>query len=564
MAGEKITDEALKKLDSLFDAFSIVAEDTHVFLCDMRYDYSRWSKSLVETFNLPSEYMYEAGKIWEEHVHPDDRRAYSEGIEAIFSGLQEGHDIQYRARRPDGEYDMCTCRGIVIKGDNDKPVYFGGAIRNHSQRSYIDTMTGLRNQYGFFADLQGYIRKRVPIRIGMAGIGKLTEINEVYGYNVGNKILQHFGRYLMDNVTNRAGTYRLDGSRFAIISTILNEKDLADSYEDLRAHFRKGIKFDDTEIILELNAGMLSLNDFNVDDQTVYSCLNFAYGESKFLKHGDLVIFNNNLTNESRKNLEKLHVIRTSIAQDFKGFYLLYQPVVDAVTEKLIAVEALLRWKSDEYGVVPPDMFIPFLEKDPLFPVLGEWIIETALRDTQKLLAYVPDAIINVNLSYAQIEKAGFIDTVWNLLHKTGFSSKQLCLEMTERCRLLNMELLRNVVVRLRAGGVRVALDDFGTGFSSVGLLKDLPFDTIKIDRSFVQHIEEDEREKRLLNSFTDLAGTFGADVCVEGIETSGMRDIIRKYGIHSFQGYYYSKPISIDELVNKVMGDKGADFFAK
>ena len=115
------------------------------------------------------------------------------------------------------------------------------------------------------------------------------------------------------------------------------------------------------------------------------------------------------------------------------------------------------------------------------------------------------------------------------------------------------MDLLRNVIVSLKAGGVKIALDDFGTGFSSVGLVKELPFDTIKIDRSFVQQIEHDEREKKLLNHFTDIAGTFGAKVCVEGIETSGMRDIIKRYGIHSFQGYFYSKPIPMDELLDKL-----------
>ena len=170
----------------------------------------------------------------------------------------------------------------------------------------------------------------------------------------------------------------------------------------------------------------------------------------------------------------------------------------------------------------------------------------------------MPNAVVNVNLSYAQIEKAGFTDVVWNILRRSGFSPKHLCLEITERCRLLDMELLRNVIVSLRAGGIRVALDDFGTGFSSVGLVKNLPFDTIKIDRSFVQQIEEDEREKRLLNNFTDIAGTFGADVCVEGIETSGMRNIIRDYGIHSFQGYFYSKPVLIDELLEMLKSGSG------
>ncbi|MCR4656122.1 MAG: EAL domain-containing protein [Lachnospiraceae bacterium] len=248
----------------------------------------------------------------------------------------------------------------------------------------------------------------------------------------------------MDNVTNRGGTYRMDGACFSIISTIQSEEELIDLYEEIRAHFRRGIKLDDMDIMLELNAGLISLDDFDVDDQTIYSCLNFAYEESKVKKHGDIVIFRDDLTDDNRKGIERLHAIRASITRDFKGFYLLYQPVVDAESEKLIGVEALLRWRSEEYGVVPPDFFIPFLETDPLFPTLGEWILDTALRDAKKLTEYVPDLAIHINLSYAQMEKPDFADVVRNAIRKTGLLPEQVCLEITERCRLLDMDLLRH------------------------------------------------------------------------------------------------------------------------
>ena len=151
----------------------------------MKYDYSRWSESAVTTFGLPSEYMFAAGDIWEEHIHPEDRDSYHNSIEAIFSGSDNGHDMQYRARRRDGSYDICTCRGIVIRDENDQPEYFGGTIRNHGIQSNVDTLTGLRNQYGFFEDLQNHITKNNLIRIWMVGISKFSEINEVYGYHFG-------------------------------------------------------------------------------------------------------------------------------------------------------------------------------------------------------------------------------------------------------------------------------------------------------------------------------------------------------------------------------------------
>jgi EAL domain-containing protein (putative c-di-GMP-specific phosphodiesterase class I) len=210
----------------------------------------------------------------------------------------------------------------------------------------------------------------------------------------------------------------------------------------------------------------------------------------------------------------------------------------------MIGAEALLRWKNDRYGMVPPDQFIPVLETDPLFPELGEWIIRESVLAAKQIMNRYPGFVINVNLSYTQIEKPDFVDMVMRILEETGFPPEHLCLEITERCRLLDMDLLKNVVVNLKSRGILVAMDDFGTGFSAVGLIKEIPFDTIKIDRSFVIRITENETDKKIVQNVVELANIFGAKVCVEGIETSDMRDILRDFHVTSFQGYYYAKPL--------------------
>lgn len=551
-----IPEDRKKKLDSLFDAFAIVSEGTYVFLCDMYYDCSRWSKTIVEDYGLPSEYMYAAGEIWEERVHPEDRQVYHNTVEDIFMSKTMSHDLQYRVRRLDGEYDLFTCRGIVILDEKGQAEYFAGILRIHGQQSHVDALTGLRNQYGFFSDIRRLIRSKTNAEICVLGIGKLTEINEVYGYNIGNAVLQRFGRYLLEYVGNHGGTYRLDGSKFAVITATQTSEANRRAYKNLRNHFREGMEVEGIFVALELNAGALSLNDFNTDDQTVYACLNFAFDESKLNKHGDLVEFRNEQNRNGIQELERLHSIRNSIPRKYKGFYLLYQAVVDSNTEKITGAEALLRWKNDRYGVVPPDSFIPILERDPLFPELGEWILRKAIEDAGRILSLFPDFCIHVNLSYVQVEQPDFIDGVRAILKETGFPADHLCLEITERCRLLDMNLLLNVVVALRANGIKVALDDFGTGYSSIGLLKSLPFDIIKIDRGFVRNIETDDMEERLVANFVDVAGIFGANVCVEGVETAEMRDILRKYGVNSFQGYYYSRPIEVGELLSKMGQD--------
>ena len=538
------------RLDELFEAFSTIAEGTYVYLCNMKYDYSRWSESAVTSFGLPSEYMFGAGEIWEQHIHPDDRDSYHKSINAIFSGQDGGHDMQYRAQKANGEYVVCTCRGVVIRDEHGVPQYFGGAIRNHGVQGRMDTLIGLRNQYGFFEDLESYIVKQRNVRVCMVGLAKFTEINEVNGYLFGNQVLQRFGRYLFEHIGNRGHVYRLDGTKFAVISATMDAAEVKAEYEAIRSHFRDGIEVNGKHIILDMNAGLLSLDEFSVDVQTVYAGLNFAYGESKIQRQGDMVEFQNALNGESQQRLEMLHTIRSSITQNCKGFSLFYQPVVDAVSERLIGAESLIRWQDEKYGLVMPNQFIPLLERDSLFPQLGRWILKTSLCAAKKLLSICPNFVVNVNLSYTQLEKPDFADMVLALLDETGYPPEHLCLEITERCRLLDLDLLLNIVARLRASGIRFALDDFGTGFSSIGIIKAIPLDTIKIDRSFVVEIEKDGQEQQLVQHFTAVAALFGAKVCVEGIETSGVRDILQHYRVQSFQGNFFGSPMDFETFL--------------
>ena len=545
-----ISEERRIKLDALFKSFEVVSEGTYVYLCDMKYDFSRWSKNAVDQYGLPSEYMYGAGDIWENQIHPEDRAAYHQGIEEIFAGNAASHDMQYRARRVTGEYDVCTCRGVVIRDATGEPDYFAGTIRNHGIQGHIDTLTGLRNQYGFFEDLDGAIRRNAEVNVILLGVSRFSEINEMYGYHFGNRVLQQYARKIYEITGNTGHSYRIDGTRFAVISNTLTISEMRENYNGFRAFLHEDFQVDDQKIMLDVNCGALKVDSFDINAQTAYACLNFAYEESKRLRKGEMVEFQSDLNGENHKRLEQLHAIRASITNGYKGFYLLFQPVVDARTEQLVGAEALLRWKNDRYGVVPPDQFIPVLESDPLFPDLGAWILREALLGAREVLQKTPGFVVNVNVSYSQLEKPDFADTVMRILEEVDYPPEHLCLEVTERGRLLDLALLKSVVANLKSRGILVALDDFGTGFSAVGIIREIPFDTIKIDRSFVQAIEDSETGRQLVQSIVSLASIFKAKTCVEGIETAGARDILRHCNVSSFQGYFYAKPLLLDQLL--------------
>jgi EAL domain-containing protein (putative c-di-GMP-specific phosphodiesterase class I) len=235
-----------------------------------------------------------------------------------------------------------------------------------------------------------------------------------------------------------------------------------------------------------------------------------------------------------------------------EGFFLCYQPIVDADTEMITGAESLLRWKNAEYGIVPPVEFVDVLERDNLFPELGKWILRTALTDAKKFLGRYPGFVVNVNLSYTQLEKKDFVEDVLAILKETNFPPQNLCLEITERCRMLDMALLKDIFTALREHGIKIALDDFGTGFSSLGLLRELPVSTVKIDRSFVMNIEKDFSDQNTVRFISELANSFSSSVTAEGVETSEMRDFLLRFKIKSLQGYYYSKPIPVKEFLDK------------
>ncbi len=540
----------LNKLNSLYEAISVVAEGAYVYLCDMKTNISRWSKAAVEFFNMPSEYMLNAGTLWEQKIHPDDRAVYNKSISDIFSGNAEHHDMQYRAIAADGNYTVCTCRGVVIRDDSGNPEYFGGVIRNHGIFSYIDQITGLRSLYGFLDDIKSISKSGKPALIIMVGLTSFSDINDVFGYKFGNRVLQVLAQKIKDVFANKGAIYRMNGTRFAVITYSIDTEKAAELYKQLQNEVKLNFFVDDERLALSMNGGAILADRSDISADTFYSCLRYAYRESKYHKFGDFVIFENVVSVDNRKILEQVNVIRSCIAEDCRGFYLCYQPIVDSYTENFRGLEALIRWQSEEYGVVPPDRFIPVLEQDSLFPELGKWILRQAMEDGKKFLEVNPNLIINVNLSYTQLEKEDFIKELFELIDEIQFPTKNLCLEITERCRLLDTETLKDMFAIFRERGIKIAVDDFGTGFSSLGFLRSIPVDTVKIDREFIKDIKKNSADRSSVKFISELANAFSADVCAEGIENTEVRDCLKEYKIGSLQGYYYSRPVPADEII--------------
>ena len=534
-------------LDELFRAFEIVAEGAYVYLCDLAYDYSRWSAEAITYFGLPGEYMVGCGKIWEAHILPEDRENYSQSIDAIFSGQVGWHDMQYRARNRDGQYVVCTCRGTVIRGSDGQPLYFAGSIRNNGLVNSVDSLTGLQNQYGLFQHLDALYSKQARANIMMIGIKRFSTVNEMWGYDFGNIVIHKLVQELKQIFCNEGVLYRADGVSFVLLTRSLTMEQLAGRYETVRQHICEGLEIDGYHPNLQVCGSALEIDTFDVNPQAMFSCLGYAYNLSRERGNGALQIFRNEI-DETRTNLMTLiNTIRRSIEHDCQGFLLYYQPIMDANTNTLSGCEALLRWRSPEYGLVPPNRFIPIIENDPAFVKLGEWILHRAMEDTKPFLTSCPAFELNVNIAYEQLKQHSFVEMVKRNLTAAAYPPENLCLEITERCRLLDISRLGAIISELRDLGVRFAIDDFGTGYSSMDILNQLKFDVVKIDKVFVDNIAKGGKAVRLIGVMNELAEICGSQVCAEGVETQEQCEIVRQCGVDTIQGYYFSKPVPVD-----------------
>lgn len=536
----------------IFEGFAETSKRRYIYVCNMETGVSRWSRNAVEHFGLPGEYFENAGEIWGNCIHPADREMYFQDIEAVFSGKKERHELDYRAKNIEGDYVTCTCRGLILKGKDGEADLFVGTIVNHGIVENIDATTNLYNIYEFWNNIHAVSESGEYCRVLMIGINNFSDINAIYGYSYGDKVLRGLSDILLELVRGFGKVYRMDGVRFACVLPECSNRELEDFYGRVQYAARHSLFVDDVRISISVSGGVVDFHG-EYDEYLVQTNAKHALGQSKQEKNGELCYFDNKLLANNRRNLEVLNALRKSIANQCEGYYLCFQPIISAnAGEELVGAEALLRWNLEPFGEVPPGMFIPWLENDPSFYELGNWIIREAIVKGKKLLKDYPDFVLNVNIAYTQLSHIGFVDSVKAILEETGYPAGNLCLELTERCRQLEKEYLRKEIDELKAVGIKIAMDDFGTGFSSLNLLSELPVNTIKIDRGFIVDIQTNETNQAIVEAITNCARKLNVHVCCEGLETKEMIEFIRQYPIYSIQGYYYSKPIRIEPFMAK------------
>ena len=413
----------------------------------------------------------------------------------------------------------------------------------------IDLVTKLPNIYAFMDVMREQAHTKQYSAVMKLVLNRFQRINSIYSYEFGDKVLADFAQRLQILVQANGDVYRMDGTKFAICLHDVEEPDVMRLYEEIRRLAHSEVVVDYIPVTLTISGGALLLDAFAGNEQDILTAVTQALLESKNEYHGDLVLFEDNLEDDVREQMALMNTVTKSIYEGCKGFYLLYQPIVKPDTGELSGAEVLLRWKHDFYGYVSPAEFIPWVENNPCFLDLGEWMLRQAMAAGKRMLAIYPEFMLSVNLSYSQLERDDFRSSFVSLLEEFQFPPDHICLELTERCYNVDLTFLKEEALFFKGLGAKLVLDDFGTEYSSLKLLCELPIDRLKIDASFVKGIIDNPTKQIMVETVVQCAHRLGIVVCIEGIENEEIRQFVKQYGVARHQGYYYAKPLEEDVL---------------
>ena len=537
--------------NELFESFANASDNIYIYVCDMESDLSRWSKNTVDYFGLEDEYIEGAGAKWLEHIHPDDRALYLKDIEAVFSGASSRHSCQYRAKNKYNDYVWLECKGSVISGKDGRPAVFAGIMTRLDNQNKYDPLTHLLTGY----EMQKYDFSTGNGAILLLGINAFRKINNTSGFLYGNKVLVALSECLEKLAGKNDRVYRLQGDEFIILSPNGSKDELRRFFENINEYCTniRGLKS------FSVSAGLVSYPEDGTDFNTLMSNLEHSLEYAKEQKQGWIAEFSEKISQRHYRTSLLHEALTKSIHNNFEGFELYFQPILDAKTKKIVECESLLRWKTPEIPDATPYEFIKLLEDSGEIREVGFWVMEEALRHAAMWQKKYDNISVSFNVSYIQLLDGEFIDKLIAKAKELQVDPRLVMVELTESCNADDTEMLSRQFSKLQELGFKIAMDDFGTEYASFGLLHDVSMDVLKIDQKFVRGLvrEGNMTDMAIIESVVDMCRQLSIQTIAEGIETEKIQDIIRSIGVSFLQGYLYSRPVPAGEFEQMIMNEQ-------
>ena len=411
-----------------------------------------------------------------------------------------------------------------------------------------DDLTGLPNRRALMAHLDERLRvgEPGPVSALFLDLDRLKAINDYLGHQAGDRFIRVFADRLRDETTESDLIARLGGDEFVVIPGAPLSADAAEEFAvRLQSALRERVAIDGELLTRTVSIGV-AFGQPGADaasdllrraDQAVLNAKN-AGGNTVAVFTGEM-----SLKSAFRNDIE-LHLQNVV---DSGALFLHYLPEVDMRTGRVLATEALVRWRHPTRGLLLPDSFINVAESVNLAGELGRWVMRTACADFSRWQSsgIADDVVLRINVSPMQLVTEGFVDMIAETIDEFGLDGRSICLEITESVVVQDIETTRTTLAGLKKAGVQIAIDDFGTGYSVLTHLKSLPVDTLKIDRGFVRDLGTNPGDLAIVRAVIALAEAFGLELVAEGVESAGAARTLLEHGCHRAQGYLISRPVT-------------------
>lgn len=430
----------------------------------------------------------------------------------------------------------------------DKKLY----QRKIEQQAYTDFLTGLYNRMCCERDLARQIDEAKKMNQTGAllylDLDDFKHINDGLGHQYGDVLLKAISHALqrIEGIQNTC--YRMGGDEFVIVIPPSVYKKFEKIVEDIKEIFSKPWFLKDADYYCTMSMGIVTFPDSGDSVPDLIKKADIAMYEAKKSGKNRLARYSDNIDSTSGRRLDMEKNMRDATVDGYGEFEVYYQPIIDIQDEKVhcAGAEALIRWNSVKLGFIPPTEFIPLAEYLGLINPIGNYVLKEACKHCREWNEKgYPDYKVNVNLSVVQLLHPDIVEIVERTLKESGLKPQNLTLEVTESLAINDMERMKVILNGIKALGVRLALDDFGTGYSSLNHIREIPFDIIKVDQSFVKDLADDAYSQSFIKMVAELAETIGVSICVEGIETPNQYEVLQGMKVKYIQGYYFDRPMT-------------------
>jgi len=496
-------------------------------------------------------------------THPDDMAETQALVAGLLSGERDRFLLEKRYVHADGHAVWVSVNGSVVRDAQGRPQFLIAQTEDITERRALreelalhavtDPLTGLPNRTLFMEQLGAALQRSAvsghQVALMFLDLDRFKLVNDGIGHDAGDRLLRRVGQRLHGALRSGDVLARFGGDEFTVLCEVADEDEVLEVVGRLRQAMATPVVEPDFEQFVSLSIGVAMATSETMVPSLLLRCADIAMYQAKRLGPGRFVVYEEHDEGDPGHNLRTSNELHRAILGS--QLVLHYQPFVDVANLRLVGTEALVRWQHPERGLLPPGEFVELAEECGLIVQLGAWVLQEACRQgAQWIVARTeagrpgPPPAMSVNIAPQQLSEPGFVDVVSATLRDTGFPADRLWLEITEGALLRDPAAAIAILADLRALGVHLAIDDFGTGYSSLSYLKRLPVEALKIDRSFIEQLEDGADDRAIVEAIVALGRTLGLGIVAEGIERPGQAIELAGLGCHLAQGYLYARPL--------------------